>query len=270
MLAQERYDLISRVLLEKSTIKVSEVMQLCKVSHETARRDLETLQENGLAKRVHGGAVLIPQEESSSTPIHYATPKFQKQFHAGNLAAAKTASHMVRSGSTILLDAGRTMAHLAHYVRDTSDLSVVTPSLLVINELSDTEVNLYSLGGSLYHEEYTYYGKITHSNLELFNVDIAFISCAGLDLQQGYITDYDDLGLSRFLIRNHAEKLVLVINSEKLHSRAFSNVFPLAQVDAIVIDERLSPEDEETLRGLGPEIIIAPMVYDTNDEPLED
>ena len=102
------------------------------------------------------------------------------------------------------------------------------------------------------------------------NVDIAFISCAGLDLQQGYITDYDDLGLSRFLIRNHAEKLVLVINSEKLHSRAFSNVFPLAQVDAIVIDERLSLEDEETLRGLGPEIIIAPMVYDTNDEPLED
>lgn len=269
MLAQERYDLIARVLLEKSTIKVSEVMQLCNVSHETARRDLETLQENGLAKRVHGGAVLIPQDDNTS-PIHGATPKFRRQFHAGNLAAAQAAAKLVRSGSTILLDGGRTMAHLAHYVRDIHDLSVVTPSLLVINELSDTEVNLYSLGGSLSHEEYTYYGKITSSNLSLFNVDIAFISCAGLDTQQGYITDYDDLGLSRSLIHSHAEKLVLVISSEKLHTRAFSNVYPISQVDTIVVDERLSSEDEEFLRSLGSELIIAPMIYDPADEVQDD
>ena len=44
MLAQERYDLISRVLTEKKSIKVSEVMKLCNISHETARRDLEALQ----------------------------------------------------------------------------------------------------------------------------------------------------------------------------------------------------------------------------------
>ena len=93
MLAQERCDLIARVLLEKGTIKVSEVMQLCKVSHETARRDLETLQENGLAKRVHGGAVLIPQDDIPS-PIHGATPKFRRQFHAGNLAVAQAAAKL--------------------------------------------------------------------------------------------------------------------------------------------------------------------------------
>lgn len=36
-------------------------MAACNVSHETARRDLKGLQEMGIERRVHGGAILISE-----------------------------------------------------------------------------------------------------------------------------------------------------------------------------------------------------------------
>ncbi len=262
MLAQERYDLISRVLNEKNTIKVSEVMQLCNVSHETARRDLETLQEQGIAKRVHGGAVLMSQSGTTS-PV---PTEYPYRFYSGNMSVAKAAAGLVRAGDTILLDAGRTVSHLAHYIRDIPDLFVVTPNLLVINELRDGSVHLHGLAGELSHDEYCFTGKLTQTTFSSFNVDIAFISCAGLDLKQGFLTDYDDVGLSRALVREHSTRMVLLLNSAKLRVRAFSNLCPLTLMDTIVVDDRISPEEEEMLRSFGPEVIIAPMQC----EPSED
>ena len=264
MLAQERYDLISRVLTEKNTIKVSEVMHLCNVSHETARRDLEALQEHGLAKRVHGGAVLNPQV-SVSDPS-FDPSKYPHQFYSGNLSVAKAAASLVRAGDTILLDAGRTISHLAHYIRDIPDLFVVTPSLLAINELRDSGVHLHGLAGELSHDEYCFTGKMTQTTFSSYNVDVAFIGCAGLDLKQGFLTDYDDQGLSRTLIREHSDRLVLLVNSDKLHIRAFSNLCHITLMDTVIVDDRITPEDEELLRSTGVEVIIANMITESSDE----
>ncbi|MBE6918807.1 MAG: DeoR/GlpR transcriptional regulator [Ruminococcaceae bacterium] len=263
MLAQERYDLIARVLAEKNSIKVSEVMQLCDISHETARRDLEALQEQGLARRVHGGAVLVPQSGTASTASD--SGRYSACTHSGNVAVAKAALSLVHAGDTILLDAGRTVSHLAHYIRDLPDLFVVTPNLLVINELRDGRVHLHGLAGELHHEEYAFTGKMTQTTFSAFNVDTAFISCAGLDLTQGYLTDYDDCGISRSLIREHSSRMVLLLNSDKLRIRAFSNLCPISILDTIIVDDRISPEHEEMLRSTGVEVIIAPMLGETDD-----
>ena len=261
MLAQERYDLICRVLMEKNTVKVSEVMQLCGVSHETARRDLETLQEDGIVKRVHGGAVLIQQDELA--PLSPAAPH---KIHSGNISVAKEASRIVRAGNTVYLAPGRTMAHLAHFIKGLPDVSVVTPSLLVLNELSGSGVNVYALGGSLWHDESYFGGKQPESDLAIYNVDIAFISCAGLDLATGTLMDYDDNSLPHSLLRNHSDKLVLLINSDKLHIRTFSNLGHISLVDCVIVDSRISPEDAEALRATGVKVIIASMVGDPSEE----
>ena len=96
------------------------------------------------------------------------------------------------------------------------------------------------------------------------------VSCAGIDLKQGYITDYDDLVISRDLIREHSDRMVLLLNSDKLHTRAFSNLCPLSMLDTIIVDERISPEHEEILRSTGVELIIAPILGDTDDDQQYD
>lgn len=262
MLAQERSDLIRRVLMEKNTIKVSEVMQLCSVSHETARRDLENLQDEGLVRRVHGGAVLI-QSADALSPLPAVAPH---RVNSGNISVAKEASRMVRAGSTVYLAPGRTNAHLAHFVRDVPDLTVVTPSLLVLNELSGSGINIFALGGNLWHDEACFCGKQTEIDMAIYNVDLAFISCAGLDLKTGTLMDYDSNGFSYDLLRSHSGKVILLLNSDKLHIRTFSNVGHISQADYIIVDSRITPEEAEALRSMGVELIIASMMEDT---PIE-
>ena len=64
MLAKERQDEIFSIIKQKKAIKMSDVVKKYQVSHETARRDLEVLQEQGLIKRVYGGAILSEQVSS--------------------------------------------------------------------------------------------------------------------------------------------------------------------------------------------------------------
>ena len=57
MLAKERQDEIFSIIQQKKAIKMSDIVKIFQVSHETARRDMEDLQEQGLIKRVYAGAV---------------------------------------------------------------------------------------------------------------------------------------------------------------------------------------------------------------------
>ena len=59
MLIQERYRKILDILERENSVKVSALTKLFNVSVETIRRDLEHMENQGLLKRVHGGAVLI-------------------------------------------------------------------------------------------------------------------------------------------------------------------------------------------------------------------
>ena len=264
LLAQERYNAILRALIENNTIKVSQVMALCGVSHETARRDLEVLQENGVAKRVHGGAMLLPQSVSGNG-VSFQIKDLPHKSQAENVVVARAAAQMIRPGDTIFLDNGRTMQHLAEAIRDVSDLTVLTPSLAVINTLNGSSTKVVSLGGELLQEEDCFIGALTQRALSSYNVDKAFLSCAALHLRNGYLMDYDTYGLPRQLIRDHSDEMILVTNSEKLHSKAFVNVFPLSQIDTLVIDSDVSEDDIEWIRNKGLNLIIAPMEPSADD-----
>lgn len=264
MLAHDRYDILTKILLEKNTITVTEAMATCKVSHETARRDLEVLQEMGIAKRVHGGAVLIVQnDKTSKNPV---PPQAQHKLHAGNMAAAKKASHLVRPGDVIFLDSGRTMGHLAQYLREVDNLTVVTPSLFVVHNLFGSKVQVICLGGELRPEENTFIGYLTNKALSNFNFDKAFFSCAGLSLKTGQIYEYDLLGIHRDFIREHAQKVILVINSEKLRIESPVNFGSLKSVDKVVVDELIKPEEQESITAMGIELEIGPMLESADDE----
>lgn len=64
MLAAERHRTILEELESRKSVKVSELSDKFQVTEKTIREDLEKLEEKGLLKRTHGGAVPLPDEES--------------------------------------------------------------------------------------------------------------------------------------------------------------------------------------------------------------
>ena len=251
MLFEERYSQIIKLLEEKEFLKTSEMMDTFGISHETARRDLEVLQERGFARRIRGGAVYTQPKEKSQSNHEY-------EFHRENLAVAKVASRMVKPGSFIYLDAGRTMTHMAGFLKNTPNINIVTPNMLIVNEIGNSQnIKLHLLGGVYDCDEFVLRGFQTEQSFRHYNFDFSFMSCGGISLASGKINDYDNTGLSRELIREQSKKFVMIMNSSKINKFYPMNLFEVQKLDTVIVDSNITPEDEEVLRSLVPELIIA-------------
>ena len=69
MLAQERQHAILEILAQQGgIIKMKDIASQFQVSNETARRDLEVLQDQKLVTRVYGGAILTDRRSRWPCP----------------------------------------------------------------------------------------------------------------------------------------------------------------------------------------------------------
>lgn len=263
MLAQDRYNLLTKTLLEKKAISISEAVALCNMSFETARLDLEVLQKMGIAKRVHGGAVLKMEDETQSHgagssvshikyPTNYKNPL--------NKVCAKKATELVKPGDVIYVGHGSTMAYFASYLKDVDNLTVITPSLYAINKLNGAKATTICLGGELDLDESFFFGNLTEESFKTYNYTKTFISCGGLSITNGYITGYDMREINYKLLRAHSEKIYLILNHEKIHLHAPINYGDLNLIDGIIVDDMIAPEDVKALEDKGITVYLGPML----------
>ena len=254
MLAQERYAAILRMIRETNIVKIGDIAKKLKVSNETARRDLETLQDQKLLKRVHGGAVLVDPLIYTG-PQSIPLPKEEVSYDEKSAIGAEAAK-TVRNGETIFLDIGSTTLQIAKNLRTKRDLTVLTTSLDIINELAGTQVTLIILGGKLINDDLHIAAPFTEEILARYYVDRAFISCGGIS-PNGDITDYSDIALKRSVVREHASRMVLVADSGKFGKRAFVKVCDLKMLDSVITDTNLAPEYRDMLTERGLNVVFA-------------
>lgn len=268
MLAKERHALIMEILEKDRIIYIADIAKRFSVSNETARRDLEHLQDTHAIKRIYGGAVLLEGAASaapSSSSKHMAR---SYQSHSQKVSIGKVAAGLIRPGETVILDVGTTTLELARNLKDINGLTVLTNSLPVVNELAGTPVTVYCLGGKLNSNELSMNGKIVLDALQLFFVDKAFIGAGGITLDGG-ISDYNgEEGQVRQAIIRRASQTIVVADSAKFGTNSFASVCSLEDVDVIVTDENLSEDFQADIRKQYShlELILAPAGEEETDE----
>ena len=111
----ERQKTILRLLGEDQQLSVSDLAERFKVSGVTIRQDLDLLQEEGLLRRVHGGAVLHSADDiARRLGLHFE----QK------LAIADEAASRIAQNDTIFIEAGSANAILARQLSSHTNLRV--------------------------------------------------------------------------------------------------------------------------------------------------
>src|ERR1700761_2207943 len=103
MLAHQRQVRILTELRRTGAVRVSDLTELLGVSDMTIRRDLDHLVESGLARKVHGGAVLAGQV--AYEPGFAAKSQLEQ---AAKHAIAAHAASLIQPGAAIALSAGTT------------------------------------------------------------------------------------------------------------------------------------------------------------------
>lgn len=229
-------------LKRREVVPVSDLCWLLSVSARTVRRDLAKLEEKGAIRRVRGGAMLVtltgPGED---LPMEKREVSFREEkARIGNAAA-----QLVHPGDCVLLDSGTTTLEVARRLPRGYDLTVVTNALTIAAELaSRTDLSLVLTGGSYYKPGDVFVGPLTERNLQTVNADIAFIACAGVDLEKG-LTNTNLFEFTKRTMMEVSRKVVLVADHSKFGQARLASFGTLDEVDMIITDSGI---DEETLR----------------------
>lgn len=252
MLPQERYEKILEILESDGIVKVNDIMAKFNVSIETARRDFAYMEKSGLLKRIYGGALPVKK-----TSIELSYDKRKKISPEEKKAIGKKCSEFIYDNDTILLDIGTTALEVARHIKNKKNLTVITNSYLIINELIDTNVRIFVLGGYLRNNEGSMSGPISLFGLEQFNVDKAIIGAGGITINNG-ISDYHvEEAIVRRRMTEKAQKIIVVAEPTKFLIDSFANVCPIENVDMIITSWKIDANIVKDFSQHGVNMVIA-------------
>lgn len=245
MLAQQRQVRILAELRRDGAVRVSDLTDLLGVSDMTVRRDLEQLAAEGLARKVHGGAVLASQvafEPGFEAKSQVAQP-------AKN-AIAERAAELIRPGAAIALSAGTTTWAMAQHIATMANLTVVTNSTTVADAIAALDIgNTISviLTGGVRTPSAALVGPVADRSIQGMHVDQLFLGVHGMDARAGFTTpNLAEATTDRALVES-AREVVVLADSSKWGVVGLADIGPLSIAQTVITDDALPPDALRTL-----------------------
>lgn len=212
------------------------------VSNETIRRNIRTLEESNIVRKVHGGVHLV--EEIDEAP-------FQNRFsvHANEKARLGAAvAENISDGDSVFLDIGSTTAYVAMALKKRRNLFVVTNSAFVANTLATQNGNrVFLAGGELRGHDGGAFGAEALDLVGRLNVQFSVFSIGAVNADLGFMLhDLEEANLARVAAANSQVRIV-VADKEKFNKRAPISIGSDTCFDVFYTD---APPPEEITRML--------------------
>src|SRR5216683_4989501 len=215
---EHRADRILKLLLQKGSITVEELIDSLGASAPSIRRDLARLESKGLARRTHGGATLV--QELLYEPFRFDTAfqtreqRFVKEKRHIGIAAAE----LIQENETVGFTAGTTTTWVARSLRHRSNISIVTNAVNIGMELCNMPgLKVYLTGGHVrWPWSFSMIGPGAMQSLGDLFMDRLFLSVSGIDAQRGATTNEADEALTFRTMVRQAKQVVIVADSSKL------------------------------------------------------
>ena len=252
MLAQERHQQILQLLEEQGTVRTVDLAEQFQCTDETIRRDLQILSDNNQLARVHGGASSL-----NGRPLLQSFTERRALNVDHKQAIAKAALELIIPGRTYAFDSSTTAFALVSALPDLP-YRVVTNAFAVMEHfVLMNNVELISTGGRYHPKTQTFTRSDSYITLQRHNINIAFISCIGLDSQRGASEGFEEQAGFKELLVQLAEEVVLMVDSSKLNTSSEYFFAELKDLTHIITDSGASPECVKALRSQGCKVTIA-------------
>ncbi|MFN3699144.1 MAG: DeoR/GlpR family DNA-binding transcription regulator, partial [Dictyoglomus sp.] len=247
MLPEERRTKILELLEKERGVKVSDLVRLFNVTGATIRRDLETLEKEGLLKRTHGGAVL--PHSFSFEPLYITKKRHNLK---EKMAIGKKAAELIEDGETVFIETGSTTFQIAKNIKNKHDLTVLTNSIEVARELINARgVEVILTGGVLRKETVALIGPLAERVLREFRVDKAFLGISGIIPTKGMSTASIVEAQIKKLIIEMGKEIIGVADYSKFGKECFAFVAPTKALHKIIVDEKVPSQYIEELKREG-------------------
>lgn len=237
MLSEERFERILKLLEEKNTITVTELVKELDTSESTIRRDLNHLDKMKKLKKVHGGAKSITRT--------YETKDDEVIVRQGlnvdeKIKIAKYAASIINENDFVYIDAGTTTELMTDYITENRAI-YITNGIAHAKKLIRKKCKVYIIGGELKLSTEAIIGVEAIDSLKKYNFTKGFFGTNGIDKDSGFTTpDIQEALVKREAVNRSNEAYILADDSKFEHISAVT----FAEIDrATVITTNLKHQE---------------------------
>jgi len=231
MFAATRKEELCQELMRHKSISVKEMAEKLNVTEETIRRDIKILENEGIAEKTHGGAIL-----KSTVLTVFSKTEHKKLLVDNKQAMAKVAAQYVSNGMCIFIDSSTSSYEILPIIAD-KNLIIVSNSLDVLAFCaSRPNIKLICPGGE-YDDKYgTFFGSQTIENLSTLNFDLAIMSCRTASLQSGICEGTRGHSDVKKIVANHSSKIITILDHTKINKTSFIKTMGVDETDILITD----------------------------------
>ncbi|MCI9516233.1 MAG: DeoR/GlpR transcriptional regulator [Lachnospiraceae bacterium] len=251
MLIEERLNKIVEIIRINDSARIEELAETLEVSRDTVRRDLIRLENEGVIKRTHGGAVL---NDNRASIVFYDERKNQKL--ESKKAMGRCAAKLIKKDASVIFDASTTVEEVISFL-DKKHIFAVTNSLTAATELTQlNDCTIAVLPGRLDHNHLYVTGSDTVQKLNQYNVDYLLLGVYAMD-SGGIYTCSESEGAVKAKMLASARKKIAMADSSKFDTTGLIRICTLQDVDILVTDKFPEGRLLEAMQKAGVEIIVA-------------
>jgi DeoR family transcriptional regulator, fructose operon transcriptional repressor len=248
----ERHQHILEYAIKNGVARTKELALEFGVHEMTVRRDMEFLEQQGMLKRVHGGARIVKE---ASEEVAYSLRAAQRTLEKQRIARA--ALELIQDGDTIAIDSSTTGLALVRMLAARHIHALIT-GLDAANILASNGVPFTLMGGLYHSPARSFVGSVFSAGLKRFHPDKVFFSSKGFTPQHGFTDAHlPEVEAKELLIEASAQKIAL-LDGSKFGSRAANQIIAMEAVDMIITEKQPDAETRAALKKAGVKIILAP------------
>jgi DeoR family transcriptional regulator of aga operon len=248
---EQRRAAIINLVRARPFVRVADLAQRFGVSEVTIRADLESLDGEGLIRRVRGGAVWVPQPRREASYVESLGERADEKAAIGATAAA-----LVQPGESVFIDVGTTATALARSLvsrEDLEDVVLLTNALPTALELEDAipRFTVIVIGGTLRPLQHSLVDPLASVLLSQLHIDTAFIGCTGVTVTEG-ITNVNlpEAGVKRQIV-TAARRTIVIADGSKIGSVSLAPVCPIDDIDLLVTGPSAPVDELDRLEAQG-------------------
>ncbi len=254
MIQEERKKIIVSKLQQYGIVRVSELSRELNTTDVTIRHDLNEIQSEGIAIRVHGGAKIKNFSGVKMTLTENAGKSVKER-----KVIAELSYSLIENHDSILLDSSATVLSLAKLLASApfEELTVVTTSLPIFLELANVEqYNMLLVGGKYNRKLESTNGPLSYYVLRNLHLDKAFVGVAGIDIRNGFTGPYEEENEIKRLSIECADQSFVMADHSKFGKAFLYSFAKFDDVDGIVTDTFPEENFMEKIRESGARLIV--------------
>ena len=239
---EQRRATIKGILRAKGRASVADLAEQLGISPLTVRRDLDYLEEQGIATRRYGEAILAEEGEVS---VSEADPRV-----AARSAIARAAARLMEPHDLIFINTSSTALEMVPSI-EAEGVTVVTNSAKAQRLPIPPSGMILVTGGEVRPPRGVLSGEFALNNIRSVSATNAFLGCAGISLTAGVTSTTQQEATVNSLMVERADRMVLLADSSKLGIGAGFTYAPLDRVTLLITDTGATDEDVEILLEAG-------------------